>query len=86
MIDLNMRQYRFLQIHKEKINMQVEELLEGGTVKPSQLPYNMPIWIVPKKEDTKGNGMMENGIRFPSLKKLSETHTRCLTLSTFWIN
>jgi len=52
---INTRQYRFPQIHKEEINKQVEELLEGGIVKPSQSSYNTPIWIVPKKEDSKGN-------------------------------
>ncbi|XP_067209984.1 repetitive organellar protein-like [Linepithema humile] len=52
---INTRQYRFPQLHKEEVNKQVEELLEGGIVKPSQLPYNTPIWIVPKKEDSKGN-------------------------------
>ncbi|KMQ85713.1 hypothetical protein RF55_15566, partial [Lasius niger] len=52
---INTRQYRFPQIHKEEINKQVEELLEGGIVKQSQSPYNTPIWIVPKKEDSKGN-------------------------------
>ncbi|KAM0730323.1 Retrovirus-related Pol polyprotein from transposon 17.6 [Formica fusca] len=52
---INTRQYRFPQIHKEEINKQVEELLEGGIVKHSQSPYNTPIWIVPKKEDSQGN-------------------------------
>jgi len=52
---INTRQYRFPQIHKDEINRQVEELLEGGIVKHSQSPYNTPIWIVPKKEDSKGN-------------------------------
>ncbi|KAL6427138.1 hypothetical protein ACFW04_008640 [Cataglyphis niger] len=52
---LNTRQYRFPQVHKEEINRQVEELLEGDVVKHSQSPYNTPIWIVPKKEDSKGN-------------------------------
>jgi len=52
---INTRQYRFLQIHKEEINKQIEELLEGGIVKPSQSPYNTPIRVIPKKEDSKGN-------------------------------
>jgi len=37
------------------INRQIEELLEGGIVKPSQSPYNTPIWIIPKKENSKRN-------------------------------
>jgi len=38
---INTRQYRFPQIHKEEINKQVEELLEGGIVKPSQSLYRV---------------------------------------------
>jgi len=40
---INTRQYRFPQLHKEEINKQVEELLEGDIVKPFQSPYNTPI-------------------------------------------
>jgi len=50
---INTQQYRFSQIHKEEINKHVEELLEGDIVKPSQSPYNTPIWIVPKKRGLK---------------------------------
>ena len=35
---------------KEELNKQVEELFEGGIVKPSQSPYNTSIWIVSKME------------------------------------
>jgi Reverse transcriptase (RNA-dependent DNA polymerase). len=49
------RQYRFPPIHKEEINRQVNELLEGGIITDSQSPYNTPIWIVPKKPDSQGN-------------------------------
>jgi len=52
---INTRQYRFPQIHKEEINKQVEELLEGNIVKLSQSPYNTPIWIISKEEDSKEN-------------------------------
>lgn len=64
---INTRQYRFPQIHKEEINRQIEELLEGGIVKPSQSPYNTPIWIVPKKEDSKGNKRWRMVLDFRSL-------------------
>jgi len=50
MIDINTRQYRFPQAHKEEINKQIEELLEEGIIKLSQSPYNTPIWIVPKRK------------------------------------
>ena len=66
---INTRQYRFPQLHKEEINKQVEELLEGGIVKPSQSPYNTPIWIVPKKEDSKGNKRWRMVLDFRALNE-----------------
>jgi len=65
---INTRQYRFPQIHKEEINKQIEELLEGDIIKPSQSLYNTSIWIVPKKEDSKGNKELENDLRFLSFE------------------
>ena len=49
------RQYRFSPVHKEEITKQVDELLKNKIIKPSQSPYNTPVWIVPKKPDSKGN-------------------------------
>ena len=48
------RQYRFPPVHKEEITKQVDELLKNEIIKPSQSPYNSPVWIVPKKPDSKG--------------------------------
>lgn len=66
---INTRQYRFPQLHKEEINRQVEELLTGGIVKPSHSPYNTPIWIVPKKEDSKGNKRWRMVLDFRALNE-----------------
>ena len=46
---VNCRQYRFPEIHKHKINKQVQAQLEGGIIRKSFSPYNSPIWIVSKK-------------------------------------
>jgi len=54
-IPIYTRQYRFLLIHKDEINRQVNKLLEQEIVKPLKSPYNTPMWIVPKKADSKGN-------------------------------
>lgn len=54
-IPIHTRQYRFPVIHKDEINKQVNELLEQEIIKPSKSPYNTPVWIVPKKADSKGN-------------------------------
>ena len=49
------KQYRFPPIHKEEISRQVNELIDNKIIKPSQSPYNTPVWIVPKKLDSHGN-------------------------------
>ena len=48
------RQYRFPSVHKKEITRQVDELLINKIIKPSQSPYNTPVWIVPKKPDCQG--------------------------------
>jgi len=54
-IPIHTRQYRFPAIHKDEINKQVNELLDQNIIKLSRSPYNMPVWIVLKKPDSKGN-------------------------------
>ena len=49
------KQYRFPPVHKEEIRRQVNELIDNKIIKPSQSPYNTPVWIVPKKLDSHGN-------------------------------
>ena len=49
------RQYRFPPAHKEEIDKQINGLLENKIIKPSDSPYNSPLWIVPKKADSHGN-------------------------------
>ena len=60
---INTRQYRFPQLHKEEINKLIEVLLEGGIVKPSQLPYAH--MDNSEKRELEGKQEMENGNRFP---------------------
>lgn len=52
---IHTKQYRFPPIHKQEIDTQVQALLENEVIKPSTSPYNSPLWIVPKKADSKGN-------------------------------
>lgn len=54
-VPINFRQYRYPPTLKEEINRQVNDLLDGGIIQPSKSPYNSPVWIVPKKADSKGN-------------------------------
>ena len=54
-VPVNTRQYRFPPVHKDEIEKQVRNKLNNGIIAPSNSPYNSPIWIVPKKPDSKGN-------------------------------
>lgn len=36
---------------KDELENQIDELLEQGILRPSESPYNSPIWVVPKKLD-----------------------------------
>lgn len=53
-IPINTRQYRYPLVHKQEIDRQVKELLQGDIIEYSTSPYNSPLWIVPKKPDSKG--------------------------------
>ncbi|XP_046141954.1 uncharacterized protein LOC123987841 [Osmia bicornis bicornis] len=66
---VNIKQYRYPQALKEEVNKQVNELLEKDIIEHSSSPYNSPIWIVPKKEDTQGNKSWRLVIDF---RKLNE--------------
>lgn len=66
---INVKQYRYPQIHKEEIQRQVDEMLEKGVIEASSSPYNSPLWIVPKKDDSKGNKKWRLVIDFRALNE-----------------
>lgn len=68
-IPIHTRQYRFPPVHKEEINRQVKELLDQNIIKPSESPYNTPVWIVPKKADPKGNKRWRMVLDFRALNE-----------------
>ncbi|XP_048512842.1 uncharacterized protein LOC125501373 [Athalia rosae] len=54
-IPVNTRQYRHPPFQKEEIEKQMTNLLEMNIIETSCSPYNSPLRIVPKKEDSQGN-------------------------------
>lgn len=52
---VNSKYSRYPEVHKEEIRKQTEDLLKNKSIIPSKSPYNSPVWIVPKKEDSGGN-------------------------------
>lgn len=68
-LPIHTKQYRYPPIHKEEIDKQVGELLKNDVIKPSVSPYNSPLWIVPKKADSKGNKKWRMVIDFRALNE-----------------
>nr|XP_034195346.1 uncharacterized protein LOC117611508 [Osmia lignaria] len=66
---VNVKQYRYPHALKDEINHQVNDLLEKGIIKHSSSPFNSPLWIVPKKQDSQGNKLWRLVIDF---RKLNE--------------
>jgi len=66
---INTKQYRFPPIHKDEIDRQVNEMLKNDIIKTSMSPYNSPLWIVPKKADSKGNKRWRLVIDFRALNE-----------------
>jgi len=66
---INTKQYRFPPIHKNEIDKQVNDLLNNDIIKASESPYNSPLWIVPKKPDSKGNKRWRLVIDFRALNE-----------------
>lgn len=68
-LPINTKQYRYPPIHKDEIDKQVKELLNNEIIQPSESPYNSPLWIVPKKPDSKGNKRWRMVIDYRSLNE-----------------
>jgi len=66
---INTKQYRFPPVHKDEINRQVNDMLKNDIIKTSTSPYNSPLWIVPKKADSKGNKRWRLVIDFRALNE-----------------
>jgi len=66
---INTKQYRFPPVHKDEIDKQVNDLLNNDIIKTSESPYNSPLWIVPKKPDSKGNKRWRLVIDFRALNE-----------------
>lgn len=80
---IHVRQYRFPPIHKDEINRQVENMLEQKIIAESESPYNSPLWIVPKKADSKSNKRWRLVIDFRALNEKTYGDTLCLISRIF---
>lgn len=66
---VNIKQYRFPPAHKSEIDTQISKMLDNKIIQTSVSPYNSPLWIVPKKADSKGNKKWRLVIDFRALNE-----------------
>ena len=65
------KQFRLPPCHRQEIKKQVDEYLEDGVIKPSMSPYSNPVFIVPKKPDSKGNPRYRMVLDFRKLNEVT---------------
>jgi transposase InsO family protein len=63
------RNYKYPQVYKEKVEVEINKMLEKGIIRPSKSPYNSPIWVVGKKPDASGEEKIRIVIDYRKLNK-----------------
>lgn len=51
---INVKSYRFPEIHKDEVEKQIKKMLDQKIIRPSTSPWSAPVWVVPKKLDASG--------------------------------
>jgi hypothetical protein len=51
---ITLRNYRIPEHHQKEVDTQIQKMLEGKIIQPSQSPWNFPTLLVPKKMDASG--------------------------------
>lgn len=65
------KHYPYPMALKEEIDKQINQLLNDGIIRPSQSPYNSPVWIVPKKSDASGEKKYRMVIDYRKLNSIT---------------
>lgn len=53
-IPINIKTYRYPEIHKEEVDNQIKKMLEQDIITPFNSSWNFPVWVVPNKLDASG--------------------------------
>lgn len=69
---IHIKQYRIPQHDKEEIQRQLNELEHNGIISKCDSPWNSPIFLVPKKENDKGEKQYRLVIDYRELNKVIE--------------
>ena len=49
---MTLRNYRIPEHHQNEVDIQIQQMLEDKIIQPSQIPWNFPILIVLKMEES----------------------------------
>lgn len=58
-----------------EVERQIDELLQSGIIRPSNSPYNSPIWVVPKKPKPNGEKQYRMVVDFKRLNAVTISDT-----------
>ena len=64
--------YRYPAAHKEEVKRQIDEMQKQKIIRPSNSPWNSPLWVVPKKMDASGKTKWRIVIDFRKLNDITE--------------
>ena len=70
--NINLRQPRHPECHKEEIFKQVNEMLTKKIIEESDSPFNSPLWGLPEKRDASGKQKWRLAIYFRKMNKKTD--------------
>lgn len=65
------RNYPYPWALREVVDKEIKKLLRDGIIRPSRSPYNAPIWVVPKKQDSSGEKKYRVVVDFRKLNSVT---------------
>lgn len=64
--------YRFPKVHEAEVNKQIKKMLQENIIKPSNSPYNAPLWVVTKKLSSFGEQKWRVVVDYQNLNQVTE--------------
>lgn len=70
-IPVNVKTYRYPEVHKTEVEKQIQQMLEQEIIQPSSSPWNSPVWVVPKKSLESGQKKWRLVVDYRKLNDIS---------------
>ena len=68
---MNSKPYRIPEVHKEEVRRQTDQMLRDDIIEPSTSPWNSPILVIPKKEESSGKRKWRIVVDFRKLNEVT---------------